>query len=685
MPGDDASGGVASTGTVVHDGALTSWMRTGTAGSAAFRESARAECRPAPFGRSTSPVSAATRYVRTGHVGTAGAPLERALRCHHRDVSVRQESDEREPGVPGSAGSTTPPGGPSLFRGLLRHAGEPPGRATAGARDRRPAPRGRARRAAGLRPGHRRAARRVARPPGPVPHDRRRDHAGAARGQHDHPDPATTTASTSPPGRASATRSRPACRSSAATRAGPARCCAPAGWSPATDVRGVRKHGYDRYDGVLEFAGELDRPADPSRTRHRLARGGHVRAARLDRRRRGVHHDPRDARRDRAHQRRALRADRDPGRPARRAAGGIGPPEPRRAIEGIGRTVVEETRPDHRLPQRPGVRARGGRRGPDRVRGRRRRLRAGRLRAAPLQAGGGVHRLGRAARQAAAHRRRQPRRARVDDPGHGRRRRVDARRPDALRRGDRRGHHALEAGARPVRRRRPAAPHDPRRPGRHRDRVGPPAGAHPGPRRRAAPPARHERRAVREPRPAAGRQPDGRPPRPGDGRRRVRHQLLGPAGRPGRVARLLPGRAGRDDGAVLTTSRGYPGDAARPRAPGAGDHRRRRSRAPTAAEVELLRPRRQPRPRDAAAGGQGPVDRPRRAVLADARSPGTWSASSWRGRWPTRRRWPSRTRGSTRTPATAPTATCSPASTTTGSCTNASARRSSARSGRAAR
>ena len=78
MPGDDASGGVASTGTVVHDGALTSWVRSGTAGPAAFRESARAECRPAPFGRSTSPVSVPTRYVRTGHVGTAGTPLERA-------------------------------------------------------------------------------------------------------------------------------------------------------------------------------------------------------------------------------------------------------------------------------------------------------------------------------------------------------------------------------------------------------------------------------------------------------------------------------------------------------------------------------------------------------------------------------------------------------------------------------
>ena len=37
----------------------------------------------------------------------------------------------------------------------------------------------------------------------------------------------------------------------------------------------------------------------------------------------------------------------------------------------------------------------------------------------------------------------------------------------------------------------------------------------------------------------------GRPPRAGDGRRRVRDQLLGPAGRARRVARLLPGRADR--------------------------------------------------------------------------------------------------------------------------------------------
>ena len=79
-----------------------------------------------------------------------------------------------------------------------------------------------------------------------------------------------------------------------------------------------------------------------------------------------------------------------------------------------------------------------------------------------------------------------------------------------------------------------------------------------GPRRRAAPPARHERRAVRQPRPAPGREPHRRPPGPGDGRRRVRDQLLGPAGRPGRVARLLPRGQDRRDGAVLRRRRAIP-------------------------------------------------------------------------------------------------------------------------------
>ena len=118
-----------------------------------------------------------------------------------------------------------------------------------------------------------------------------------------------------------------------------------------------------------------------------------------------------------------------------------------------------------------------------------------------------------AARRAAPRPRRERRSARRDDPGHRRGRRVDARRPDALRRGHRRRHHALEARPRPVRRRRPAAAHDPRRPGRDRARVRPPADPQPGPRRRAAAPARHEQPSCRrslDPRQVA--EPHGRPP-----------------------------------------------------------------------------------------------------------------------------------------------------------------------------
>ena len=84
---------------------------------------------------------------------------------------------------------------------------------------------------------------------------------------------------------------------------------------------------------------------------------------------------------------------------------------------------------------------------------------------------------------------------------------------------DRRRHHALEARSRRLRRRRPSPADDPRRPGRDGPRDRSSADPQPGPRTRAAPPARHERRAVREPRPASGREPHGRPPRPSDGRR----------------------------------------------------------------------------------------------------------------------------------------------------------------------
>ena len=100
---------------------------------------------------------------------------------------------------------------------------------------------------------------------------------------------------------------------------------------------------------------------------------------------------------------------------------------------------------------------------------------------------------------------------------------------------------------------------------------------------------------------------------------------------------------------------GLPADPPRPRAPGevivdVDD--------PVAdpAEVELMR-RDGNGPGDAAAGGQGPVDRARRAHV---RRPGHVRRRAPRrspGRWPTRRRWRSRTRGSTRRPGSWPTAT----------------------------
>ena len=122
---------------------------------------------------------------------------------------------------------------------------------------------------------------------------------------------------------------------------------------------------------------------------------------------------------------------------------------------------------------------------------------------------------------------------------------------------------------------------DPRGPGRDRARVGPAACPYPGPRRRAPPAARHERRAVGEPRPAPGREPHGAPPRAAHGRRRVRDQLLGPAA-PGASSRsATTRRPARDDGAVTSTSRAIPETHARPRAPGAGRSSTSTTRAPT--------------------------------------------------------------------------------------------------------
>ena len=101
-----------------------------------------------------------------------------------------------------------------------------------------------------------------------------------------------------------------------------------------------------------------------------------------------------------------------------------------------------------------------------------------------------------------------------------------------------------------------------------------------------------------------------------DGRRRMRDQLLGPRRRAGRLARLLPAAPARARWSRTTTSRGYPEtlrvlerqetviiDADDPaRRPGRG-------RAPRRATATAIA-------RDAAARRQGPVDRARRALLA---------------------------------------------------------------------
>ena len=206
--------------------------------------------------------------------------------------------------------------------------------------------------------------------------------------------------------------------------------------------------------------------------------------------------------------------------------------------------------------------------------------------------------------------------ARGDDRGDRRRRRVDAGRADALRRIDHRRDHPVEARVRRVRRRRSAGPDDPRRPGGDRGRVGPVADPHPGPRPRDAPSPRHERRAVGQPRPAPGRRPDGRPPRDRDGRRRMHHQLLGSSGGMVDSLGLLPAGPPRRHRAVPTRSR-LPGDAARPRRPGRGDRRRRRSGSrPGGSRADAGRW--QQGARDAATRRQGPVDRARRADLGRA-------------------------------------------------------------------
>ena len=230
-------------------------------------------------------------------------------------------------------------------------------------------------------------------------------------------------------------RRRRSCRTSAATRAGSARSCGPARcWPCRTSARTPTTGS----SATRASRGRRppDRAAHPPRPGHRRAVGGHPRAARLDERRRRLHHDPRDPCRDRPRQRRAVRADRGAGRPARGPPGGLGAAEPRRRRS--RRSGGRSSRRPRRIIDYHNARVylveAARRRRPDRVRGHGRRLRAGRPRAPALPARRGLHRLGRRARRADPRQRREPRSARRDDPRDRRRRRVDARRPDALRR-----------------------------------------------------------------------------------------------------------------------------------------------------------------------------------------------------------------------------------------------------------
>ena len=221
------------------------------------------------------------------------------------------------------------------------------------------------------------------------------------------------------------------------------------------DVRGDRLHGYGAVRRRVPGRRPPDRAAHPPRPGPRGAVRRHARAARLDERRRRVHHDPRHARGHRPHQRRAVRADRGAGRPARGPPGGVGPAEPGRH-RGRGRPDGRRgDAPDHRLPQRPGLPGRAAGRGrPDRVRGHAS-APTSRSTSSCCAARFGEGFTGWVAQHGEPllihDANRDPRGATI--AGHGRRRRVDARRPDALRRDDDRGHHALEARPRRVRRR----------------------------------------------------------------------------------------------------------------------------------------------------------------------------------------------------------------------------------------
>ena len=141
--------------------------------------------------------------------------------------------------------------------------------------------------------------------------------------------------------------------------------------------------------------------------------------------------------------------------------------------------------------------------------------------------GPGFHGLGRRAPHPTVRWGRPGRPARDDDSGHGRRRRVDGGRADAVRRCPGRRHHAVQAGAPPVRRGGRAAAVDPRRPGCHRIHqcLAPRRG--PAPRARAASPAGDEQRPLAVARPGRRGRPAGRASRAGGWRGARPGQRLG--------------------------------------------------------------------------------------------------------------------------------------------------------------
>ena len=244
------------------------------------------------------------------------------------------------------------------------------------------------------------------------------------------------------------------CRSSAATRAGSARSCGRGRVLAWPDVRDDREHGVERYDGSSSS------PATSSR-RSSTTTGSSGRCPRSPASRApGPSGDVAFISTLATHaaialtnaelfeqtEARAAQLERPPGR--------LGPAEPGRDGRGGRPDHRRGDPPDHRLPQRPGL-PRSSRptrscRSPSRAASAPTSTSTCDLLRCQLGEGftGWVAQHGEPLLVNDANRR--P--ARRDDRRDRRRRRVDARRADALRRRDDRGHHALQARARRVRR-----------------------------------------------------------------------------------------------------------------------------------------------------------------------------------------------------------------------------------------